>query len=408
MTEPAKSTTPRLFTYDFTVLLVAAAFGFCNIAVFYGFASYLERLGIAPAWRGWLLGAEPLAAVCLRPLLSILVTPRNALALARISLFCMALALCGYLFARGLGPILAVRLLHGAAFVCLVSAVTVMLARAIPPGLSGRAFGLFSLSALVPYAIMPPVAEWLLPRLGREDRVYAVCSVLVLPGLAFLAPLGRRLGSRAMAAVVGTQRPSLAAVRRALSLTPVRLVLAANLCLFLSTAPIFFFIKPFAQGVGLADPGLFFTISTVATIAMRLFWGGYYDRLPKAAVLVASLACLAACMAGFAATTGQVRLLALAGGYGLCLGVAMPISNAVMYGQSSPAMRGTTLNLMLFMMDIGYLLGPVAGGAVLASGAGYPVLFLACCGFALAAGGLVAPLAVGDWQERRKRRSAFG
>jgi len=404
MTESAGSAPPRLFTYDFTVLLVAATFGFCNIAVFYGFASYLERLGVAPAWRGWLLGAEPLAAVCLRPFLSILVTPRNALALARISLLGIGLALCGYLFARDVGPIAVVRLFHGVSFVCLVSAVTVMLARAIPAGLSGRAFGLFSLSALVPYAIMPPLAEWLLPRLGREDRVYAVCSVLVLPGLAFLAPLGRRFGRRAMTAVAGTQRPSLAAVRRTLSLTPVRLVLAVNLCLFLSTTLVFFFIRPFAQGVGLDDPGLFFTVSTAASIAMRLVGGAYYDRLPKAAVLAVSLACLAACMAGFAAVGGQAGLLLLAGAYGLCLGVAMPLGNAVMYGHSPPVMRGTTLNLMLFTMDMGYVLGPVAGGAILASGAGYAALFFTSCGFALAAAGLAAPLAAAGWRERAGRR----
>jgi MFS family permease len=404
MTEPAASPTPRLFTYDFTVLLAAAAFGFCNIAVFYGFASYLERLGVDPAWRGWLLGAEPLAAVCLRPFLSILATPRNALALARISLLCMGLALCGYLFARDIGPIAVVRLFHGASFVCLVSAVTVLLARAIPAGLSGRAFGLFSLSALVPYAIMPLVAERLLPLLGREDRVYAVCSVLVLPGLALLAPLGRRFGRRAMSAVAGTQRPSLAAVRRTVSLTPVRLVLAANLCLFLSATPVFFFMRSFAQGVGLVDPGLFFTVSTVASIAMRLVGGAYYDRLPKAAVLAASLVCLAACMAGFAAAAGQELLLVLAGAYGLCLGVAMPLGNAVMYGLSPPDMRGAALNLMLFTMDVGYMLGPVLGGAILASGAGYPSLFATCCGLALAAAGLAAPLAAADRRERAGRR----
>lgn len=61
MNETAPGTPKRLFTYDFTVLPLAATFGFCNIAVFSGFTSYLERLGIDAAWRGWLLGAEPLA-----------------------------------------------------------------------------------------------------------------------------------------------------------------------------------------------------------------------------------------------------------------------------------------------------------------------------------------------------------
>lgn len=405
-TAPPAPAPERLFTYDFTVLTLAATFGFCNIAVFYGFASYLERVGVDAAWRGWLLGAEPLAAFCLRPFLSVLVTPRNALRLARLSLVGMGLALCGYRFAHGIGPIAAVRLFHGVAFVCLVSAVTVLLARSIPQKLAGRAFGYFSLSALVPYAVMPPLTEWLLPRLGREDRVYAACALLVLPALALLAPLGRRLGRRAMAGVAGTGRSGLSEVRQTLARLPVRLILGSNLCLFLCTTLVFFFIKPFALGLGLADPGLFFTVSTAASIATRVLAGPLYDRLPREALLLAALLCLSACMAGFAVAAGPARLLLLAGAYGVCLGVAMPLTNAIMFGHSPPAMRGTNLNLMLFMMDAGYVFGPVAGGAILAAGEGYPTLFCTSGAFAAAAGLLVAPLVVGGWPGRRQVRQA--
>jgi MFS family permease len=395
----------RLFTYDFKVLLLAATFGFGNIAIFYGFETYLARLGIDPAWRGWLLGAEPLAAFCLRPFLSVLVTPRNALPLVRASLVGMGLALCAYQFARGIGPILAVRLFHGVSFVFLVSAVTVLLAQTIPKALAGRAFGYFSLSSLVPYALMPPLAEWLLSRLGREDRVYAVCSILVLPALALLAPLGKRLKRQAKAGLAGAGRPTVSDVLQTLALPPIRLVLLANLCLFMSTTLIFFFIKPFAMGLGLADPGLFFTVSTGASMAVRVLAGRHFDRLPKETVLVGALVCLAACMVGFAATTGQTRLLVLAGAYGLCLGVALPLMSAVMFGYSPPAMRGTNLNLMLFMMDTAYVFGPIAGGAILAGGAGYPTLFFTSCAFAAGAGLLVVPLVAAS---RRQARPAAG
>ena len=393
MTDAATARPERLFTYEYTVLLLAALLGFTNIAVFYGFEAYLARLGIPLAWRGWLLGAEPLAAFCLRPFLSVLITPANALSLARAALVGLGLSLCAYPLAQGIGGILAVRLFHGLSFVFLVSAVTALLAQVIPKALAGRAFGYFSLSSLIPYAVAPPLAEGLLAWLGREDRVYAAFSLLTLPALALLGPLGARLRQRGQAGDAGPGRPSLAMVRATLSLTPVRLALLANLCLFSSTTLIFFFLKPFAQGLGLADPGLFFTVSTGASLAVRVLAGPYFDRLPKGTVLFCALVCLAACQAGFAAASGPARLLVLAGGYGLCLGVAMPLLSAVMFGCSPPAMRGTNLNLMLFMMDTAYVFGPVAGAAILAGG-GYGPLFLTACAVAVAAALLVVPLAV--------------
>lgn len=393
MTDAATARPERLFTYEFTVLLLAALLGFSNIAVFYGFEAYLARLGIPLAWRGWLLGAEPLAAFCLRPFLSVLVTPANALALARAALVGLGLSLCAYPLAQGIGGILAVRLFHGVSFVFLVSAVTALLAQVIPKALAGRAFGYFSLSSLIPYAVVPPLAEWLLSRLGREDRVYVAFSLLTLPALALLGPLGRRLARRAKAGDAGPGRPSLALVWATLALAPVRLALLANLCLFSSTTLIFFFIKPFVLGLGLADPGLFFTVSTGASLAVRVLAGPYFDRLPKGTVLLGALVCLAACLAGFTAASGPARLLVLAGGYGLCLGVAMPLLNAVMFSCSPPAMRGTNLNLMLFMMDTAYVFGPVAGAAILAGG-GYGPLFLTACAVAVVAALLVVPLAV--------------
>ncbi|MHC1788681.1 MFS transporter [Solidesulfovibrio sp.] len=390
----------RLWTYDFTALTLAAGFAFCNIAIFYGFASYLERLGVDPAWRGVLLGAEPLAALIVRPFLGVLVTPAKALGLARVSLAAMGAALCSYQLAPGIAALLAVRVFHGLAFVCLVSAIIVLLSQIIPKPLAGRAFGYFSLSSLVPYAVMPPLVEWLLPSVGNEARAYAYASVLVLPALAMLIPLGARFG-RGAGGLTAVGRPTAAMIRENLGRLPVVLVLAANLFVFLSSTLVFFFIKPFAVGLGMRDPGLFFTVSTGASIAVRVLAGPFYDRLPRHALLVVALAGLAGCMALFAGTTDETRLLAVAGGYGLCLGVAMPLQNAVMFGHSPPHLRGLNMNLMLFMMDAGYVVGPVTGGALLAAGAGYPMLFLVCAACAAVAGGLVAPLALREWRQRR-------
>ena len=212
----------RLLSYDFVALTLAAAFGFCNIAVFYGLSAYLEKIGLDPAWRGAVIAAEPLAALLARPALSLRLTPRRALDTARISLAALGVALVCYQFASGIPALIAVRLFHGLAFVCLVSAVTVLLTKVVTPRFAGRAFGLFSLSSLAPYAVMPPLMEWLLSRGGNEARAYAWTALLTLPALVMLLPLGRRLGRASFPDQDGW-RPTIRSLRENLGHRPVAL-----------------------------------------------------------------------------------------------------------------------------------------------------------------------------------------
>jgi MFS family permease len=389
----------RLVTYDFVVLTIAVAFGFCNIAVFYGLATHLGKIGIDPAWQGTVIAAEPLAAFVTRPFLSVWLTARQALSMVRLSLAAIGMILPCYLFANTIPELLVVRVFHGLAFVCLVSAVMTLLAKVVPPRFAGRAFGLFSLSSLVPYALMPPVTEWLLTRVGGEAHAYAWTALLTLPSLALLVPLGARLGRNAFAEAEA-RRPSMLELRVNLKQTSVVLLLLANLLVFAGSTQVFFFIKPYALTLGIGDPGLFFTVSTMASIAARLVTGPFIDRLPRRLAAMFGLLGLAVCIALFACTKGGAPFFLLAGGYGFCLGIAMPLLNAAMFLESPPALRGLNMNLMLFMMDAGYTVGPIVGGMLLAGPGGFPSLFGFGAGCACTAALLMAPLAVKEWKSR--------
>jgi len=402
MNTPDSHQPERLFTYDFVVLTLAAAFGFCNIAVFYGLASHLARIGIDPAWWGAIIAAEPFAAFLARPFLSVWLTPRHALGLARVSLAATGLALPCYMFALNVPALFVVRIGHGLAFVCLVSAVMVLLSKTVPPKFAGRAFGLFSLSALVPYALMPPLTEWLLPRVGGEAQAYAWTALLTLPSLALFIPLGKRLG-RAAFSDEEKRRPSMGDIRKNLGQAPVALLLGANLLVFAASTQIFFFIKPYALALGGIDPGLFFTVSTAASIAVRVLGGPVYDRLPKCGAILIGLAGLAACAALFLVTGGGEGFLALAAAYGFCQGVALPLLNAAMFLESAPGLRGMNMNLMLFTMDAGYTFGPLAAGMLLSGRGGFTALFTLSAGCYLGAMALIGLLAL---RERRKRAAS--
>ena len=123
-------------------------------------------------------------------------------------------------------------------------------------------------------------------------------------------------------------------LRENLGRTPVALLLLANLLVFAGSTQVFFFIKPYALLRGIAEPGFFFTVSTAACIAARLAAGPFIDRLPRRTTAMFALLALGACMALFACVRGDASFFWLAGAYGFCLGIAMPLLNAAMFLES--------------------------------------------------------------------------
>jgi hypothetical protein len=195
--EPAPVTT--LFTYEFVVLSAISFFAFCNLSLFYGFNAWLERRGIPSAWRGVLLALEPATAFMVRPFLSSFLHLGNGCRVMGGGLVTIAVSLYGYSLADSLPALAVVRVAHGFGFVLTVSACMAILVHCIPRDLSGQGFGIFAITALVPYAVLPPVVERLLPLAGGESRVYALGAPLLLVPLLLLIPLGRRIRGRSPA-----------------------------------------------------------------------------------------------------------------------------------------------------------------------------------------------------------------
>lgn len=379
----------RLLSFEFVALSAISFLAFCNLSIFYGFNTYLERQGVDPAWCGALLALEPAAAFMLRPIVSPLLNLGNGVRAIGLGLATVMAALAGYSFADGLASLALVRILHGVGFVLLVSAAISVLVHYVPKERSGQGFGVFSIMTLLPYALMPPLVESLLPGAGDEAGVYLLAAPLFLPAFLLLIPLGRRarslavtLPQRAMA------RPSLAEVRADLRAPGVARLLLANLLVFTATTVVFFHMKDHLAGLGSANPGLFFSISTTATILVRVTCGPLLDRVNRAATLAVSLPLLGSCLFLFGVATGPVGILSLAGFYGASLGFIMPQLNAAMFVISPPHLRGLNTNLMLFTMDGGYWLGPLLAGFLSAAGLGYAGIFGLIGMLPLAAGGV--------------------
>ena len=104
---------PPLFTFRFLALCLFILLAYCNITVFYNFYTYLQNLGVPQGLRGAIIGSSSLATI----IGFLIFTPSQSERNAPWAIFAgiAVLILCGvgYLFARGVWTLFALRLATG-------------------------------------------------------------------------------------------------------------------------------------------------------------------------------------------------------------------------------------------------------------------------------------------------------
>jgi len=356
-------------------------------ALFFAFSGYLQQLGVSPATAGFILSADALAALIVQPL----ITPLIHIGTARRWLFGGSLLLSAALFMLGsvtsVPLLIAARLAQGGGFICVLSSLMVMLVRFIPPGMSGRAFGWFSLVRLVPYAVIPMLFDlYKFTPASFGVLLNTAALAALLPGVALLFPFSQQPCDQE-----NFRPPGMSGLAESLSSPPVLLLLLSALLFYCGYSTIFFFLKQFGSTRGIAGTSLFFTIATAVMTAVRLFGGGMFDRYNKALLSGAGLFLVAGCYALLAMCDSSRMFFVLAGFCGLGWGIAVPLQAAAMFDISTPSARAMNQNLLLVMMQGGFFIGPFAGGQLI-SHFGYSVLFAVLGVTAVGAGLMMMPL----------------
>ena len=388
-----KPKTQSLFSFEFLALCLIIVAAFCNVSVFYSFYHYLGSIGIPVAWRGFLVGLEPMSAFILRLLVLPWLHVRNAMAVLIISLLLLIAVSCAYLWVTTAPAMIALRIVHGAIFVLLTSAAISLVVNFIPAEKSGQGFSAISIATMIPYAVIPPLFEAFLPFVRSEADIYAAVSIFSVAALLLLAALRGRIGEalRGMDGVL-LRRPAFSEIRENFRLRSVFFLLSAIFLVYLAHATFFYFMKDLSLQIRTGDVGLFFTISMATMIAVRAFGAALFDRMNKLSTLQKALALLIPCLILLPRAAFPAAYYLSAAVYGLCLGVILPLLNALLFSASPPSLRGLNTNMTLFTMDAAYFVMPYMGGMLITSGTGFGALFYIAAGFVMLSLALIMTL----------------
>lgn len=355
---------PPLYTFRFLALCLFMLLAYCNTAVFYSLYPYLESLGVPQGVRGAIISASALATIAGY----LAVTPRLNEATAPWAIFAGIGLLIGcgvgYLHVTGVPGLFALRIMNGVGVALLTASATTLLVAHIAPERSGQAFGVYSMAALLPFAVVPFVFDHLPVPLPSLAHGYAFMSLMLVPaaGVNLLllrqgkAQAGRETGTDARGGGLGRLLAGLQNPRTAR-------MLVLNVVYYINFSALFFLSKSLFASRGLGGVGLFFGIQTAVMFLVRLLGSRLFDEVKKPLLV---LWCYGLTALGFGLLWGaQGHGLALASALvlGLGMGLGPPSLNALMYALSEPPLKAVNSNLMAMALQTGNFLGPILGGA---------------------------------------------
>ncbi|MHC1712697.1 MAG: MFS transporter [Solidesulfovibrio sp.] len=378
---------PRLFSFEFIGLCLLIFLSYCNISVFYSLYVYLEALGIPQSWRGLLIGASSLATMVTYLTVSPFLTTQNANRVAAVGIVVLLCCGGGYLVARSASAILLIRLANGLGVALVSAAAMTLLVAVIVPSRSGQSFGVYSVAMLLPYSLMPPVFDVLVPAWFAYPQGYAAVAMALAPALVVVAVLGRRASRRPPGARV--PRPSLGQMAKNAVKRPVSQLLVVNSMYYLSFSALFFLAKSLFLERGLSHVGLFFSIQTACMIVLRVFANRVFDAVPKIHLIRFCYCVTGSAFVLLFFARGQALTYVAAVLLGLGMGVGSPSLNALMFEFSEPEYKGINANLMMLSLQGGSFIGPIFGGLAVAVW-GYDGFLLVGAGACL--GGVVLSL----------------
>jgi len=356
---------PGLFTRNFILVSLASTVNGGSFQLLLAVLPlYVLELGGRETEVGLLFSVMSLAALLVRPLVAWAVEAYGRKRLMLIGPVAYITAGLGYLLVTTIPLLMGLRAYHGVGMAAYSTGAMVFVADQAPPRRRGEAMGYFGMSFNLSQAAGPALGLALLAVIGFHGLF--LCS-------AGLSVLALALTMLLVDNFVPRNRPPfrLSAMVSRKALRPLLLVLAQASAM----GAIMSFVPLYGRSQGVDNPGLFFTVYALATIAARPTSGAISDRLGRMATIVPGMTVMASGL-WLLAYSGQFwYLVASAVLIGAGSGTVFPSLMALVLDVTGSHERGAAVSTFNIGMDLGFGIGSVALGMVIER-AGYSAAFI--------------------------------
>jgi MFS family permease len=352
----------KLWTTSFVLAIVA---NFCTVLVFYLLMTVIalyavDRFAVADGAAGMAAGVFVLGAVVGRIFAGKFMdfTGRRRMLLA--SLLVLVVAGVLYIPADQFGLLVAVRIIHGAAFGVASNTLTASAMAMIPAARRGEGTGYFAVSNTLAIAVGPLLATTVLDLASFEALFFTTSGAAAV---ALLVTLFLRLPERAPTADEQDHRWRMRWVdvldSRALGIASVVLVAGV------AYSGVLAFLNSYAQSLDLLGMASWFFLGyAVVVLLARLSIGRLQDRFGDNVVVYPTLFAFAVGLAVLAFFPSATGLLVASGFIGFGFGGLLPCVQAIAVTMVPMERVGIATSTYYLALDAGTGIGPLLLGLV--------------------------------------------
>ena len=251
---------------------------------------------------------------------------------------------------------LLLRFFHGFSTGFKPTGTTAYVADVVPVTKRGEAMGILGLSSNLGMAAGPAFGSWIALEVSLDFMFYlssalGIFSVIILAGMK--------------ETVKNTQRFQFSMLKIKLNEIIEPRVLVPSIVMLLtaySFGLILTIIPDYSVFLGLENKGIFFTIFTVSSLAVRLLAGRASDRFGREQVLKVSTITLAIAMLCIGFSGSRMELFVSAILFGLAVGMNSPTIFAWTVDLSRDEHRGRAMSTMFIFLELGIGSGAIFSG----------------------------------------------